>query len=208
MVRLVKNIGFSLVLVILFTAAAGAQVPMGASGLFNIPTGDVAAKGVLNAGIKISRNGSGFSISYIPSENVEVGVGTVMVPNHSFRLATYLKAQVLEETQRDPSFAAGIHDGSFYVVFSKNLDTAFRAHLGMGTGALKGLFGGVSYMLNPVVVVKPGDFVMPSITLIGEYDSHSLNAGVRLRFSQGLTADLYLRDLYALEGGLSWKTTF
>ena len=93
-------------------------------------------------------------------------------------LSANLQVLLLDDSRWWPALAVGLQDfagavphfRSRYVVMSKSFFGRARGTLGFGTGpdALKGPFGGGEIHLNRL------------LTLMGEYDAHAFNAGVRV----------------------------
>lgn len=165
----------------------------GLPGMINTPTATTVPPGSLDVGFNTWRDprvfpGVGrqknfnFAVGLLPRVTIG-GRGTVATDtDRGVDLAGDISANVqflaLDEGLWWPAVAVGLQDvgggarnfRSSYVTLSKSAFGRVRGTLGVGFGpdVLNGPFGGVELALNRFV------------TLIGEYDSHQLNAGVRL----------------------------
>lgn len=199
---------FALLLVAIGVVPALAAGNPGMTGLFYIPTADVPAKGITGASVQVAPNRISAGMSHTPMENVEFGVSSRSGGGAHAQFAAFIKGQLLPETSRDPGLAIGLDESSLFLVASKVVAPMFRAHVGYGTERYGGLFGGISYLVNPVVVSEPGSIEMPRITLIAEYDGWRPNAGARFSFAQGIDLDAALLNMSDLMIGVSWNTQF
>lgn len=189
-------------LVAMATSVALAASWYGSTGLFRIPTADVLHE----KSIHISAYGLGVtqaaSIGYGILPDVEIALVSFHRPNET-RLTGAMKGRVYSETENRPALATGFFDGSVFGVMSKQVAPRLRAHLGIGTK--QGVFAGLSYLVNPVVVTRPGEFTLPRITLLAEYEQGELNVGTHLTFTDRLEAYLTWVDLDHLAIGASWQ---
>lgn len=180
----------------------------GTTGLFNTPTADIVSVGMFGASVHVDDNRVTGAFNYGLMDFLEVGAAVRFRDGQATRFSPFVKGQIFAETAYDPGIAAGIEDGSAFVVLSKAFAPLTRAHVGVGTGRFNGLFGGVSYVLNPVVVSRPAGFQPPRIMLIAEYDGRNPNVGTRLSFAQGLDVNVMLQGISDLMIGAAWRTRF
>ncbi|MDI3547059.1 MAG: hypothetical protein PWR10_711 [Halanaerobiales bacterium] len=117
------------------------------------------------------------------------------------------KTVLVDETQYEPTVAAGVKMDDIYLVMSKSFGYGIRAHLGVGNGELGGVFAGVNKVFNPVQV--EGDFQsgssLPTINLMGEYINDQINLGMRVDLQENLTLDFAVLDFDDLKLGLGFS---
>ena len=173
----------------------------GLPGIIHVPTATMVPAGSLDIGYNMARDPEvfpgvdqqhnvNFALGFLPRVTFG-GRGTVptdtdlrddptrALGNDLARDASAnLQLLLLEDKRWWPAIAVGVQDigggapffRSGYVVLSKSLFGRVRGTVGFGTGpdVLEGPFAGVELALNRFV------------TLLGEYDASSVNAGVRL----------------------------
>lgn len=115
-----------------------------------------------------------------------------------------LKYHLLNEKRDGLGLAIGAQDlgrGVFtpYVVAGKTLSSGFQGYLGVGGGALGGIFFGLNKQL---------DTGRKGASLFLEYDGHGMNLGARLKTTGGLSLDLAVADLERLVIGISTISQF
>lgn len=203
-----KRYGITLLILAFLTMPSFAGSLSGSTGLFNIPTSDVLSVGMIGASVHVSDSRVTGAVNYALMDFLEVGATVRFSGGNAVRFSPFVKGQIFAETVNDPGLAAGIQDESAYVVLSKTLAPLFRGHVGVGTGRFDGLFGGVSYLVNPVVVSRPSSMQMPRVMLIAEYDGLRPNVGTRLSFAQGLDVNVLMHNIRDLTIGASWRTRF
>lgn len=203
-----RILSFTLLLVILASVPSLAGTVYGTTGLFHTPNADVLPTGMIGASVHVADNQVIAALNYALMDFLELGVSSRSRGSSNTKFSAFLKAQIFEETSSDPGLAAGIEGGSAFVVLSKTLTPLLRGHMGIGTGRFSRLFGGVSYLVNPVVVSRSTNFQMPRIMVIAEYDGAGANVGTRLSFAQGLDVNIMLQDLDDLMIGAGWRTRF
>lgn len=186
----------------LITSNGLAATWYGATGLFRVPTADILHEGTVRIGGHSMSGASAASIGYGMFEGIEIAVVQLNGAGES-RLTGALKGRVFTETESRPAVATGFVDGSVYGVMSKQLVPRMRAHLGAGT--TQGVFAGVSYMVNPVVVTRPGQLVVPRITLLAEYERDAIHLGTHLTFTDQLEGYLTWVDFDRVAVGASWQ---
>ena len=79
-----------------------------------------------------------------------------------------------------------------YAVASARLGRV-GVHAGIGTGRLRGAFGGVECPLGP------------RLTLLADHDARFTNAGLRIAVAPRIGVDVALMGLYALGGGITYS---
>lgn len=203
-----RRIALILLLVMLVPMPALAGSVSGATGLFYTPTSDVMPVGVLGASVHFSENRLTAGVGYGLLDFLEVGAAVHSKNGTVGKIYPFIKGQIFPETRNDPGMAAGIERDAAYVVLSKTMAPLLRGHVGVGIGHRSGFFGGVSYLVNPVVQSRPDSLQMPRVLLIGEFDGAGLNAGARLSFAQGLDINVFLRDMNETVVGAAWRTRF
>lgn len=168
----------------------------GYTGLMIVPSADALGRGEWNAGIFFEDVASGtvndIVANYGISQGFEVGINRFKrdddSDDHTLINAKY---RFMPETSSRPAFAAGIADAideidtTVYIVASKSFGCAIRTwegetlsprfHVGLGGGALSGIFGGVSA------------YVGNRIEVMGEWDGDKVNAGARWRVTPQFT---------------------
>jgi Exopolysaccharide biosynthesis protein YbjH len=177
----------------LATPALAAPNFFGSTGLFFVPTSDVAAErsyGVHVHGIKdLTLYGANFGLA----KSLEAGV-TAFDPRHgSTKLFGNAKFQLARETGKSPGIAVGVVDIgdtvdiAGYGIISKGFGRleagghgfSLRGHVGYGTGLYReNVIGGVDLGFSDKLV------------LIGEFDGHDVNGGGRLSLGRGVRVDL------------------
>ncbi len=164
----------------------------GLPGLIDIPTATMVPPGSLDVNYNVKRDFNifptvdnqqnfTFALGLLPRITIG-GRGTAAQPDEGRFLARDISANVqfllLQEGSWWPAVAVGLQDisggannfRSRYLTLSKSLFGRVRTTAGFGTGpdTLEGPFAGVELGLNRF------------ITLMGEYDTDDLNAGIRL----------------------------
>ena len=164
----------------------------GLPGLIDIPTATMIPDGYVDLNYNVKRDFNvfptvdeqqnfSFAIGLLPRVTIG-GRGTVANPDTGPFIArdisTNLQLLLLEEGPWWPAVAVGFQDlgggaqffESNFLVLSKSLFGRLRGTVGFGTGpdTLDGLFGGVELALHPL------------LTLMAEYDTDHINAGLRL----------------------------
>lgn len=178
----------------------------GASGLIETPSADSIGEGEFEVAVRAVDGEFVASVLYGPMEHVEIGANTY-ARGEPLDVGIVIKGVILEEGARQPGVALGFETNRSYVVVSKSLAPGFRGHAGYGFGDLDGLFGGISYALN-TTSVSTGGAGMPLTTLMAEYTSSGLGAGVRLLFSPAISAEAALTSDGDLAAGLILRTHF
>lgn len=187
--------------------SAGAFASGVAVDIWNTPHADVLGRGVMKAGFRLSGGDLAASFGYGVLDSVDVGIVSTQRSGQAGLLG-FLKVQLFPETQRSPGLGVGLTGSTGYAVLSKNIAPRLRLHGGFGSGGQGGPFVGATYLVNPVVVSRPGSLQAPRVTLMAEYDTHKVNAGARLGFAQGLDIDVVMEGLNEFGAGLSWRTQF
>ena len=80
----------------------------------------------------------------------------------------------------------------------RSLGPGLQGYLGVGGGAIDGVFFGLSKTLDSV----------HGASLFLEYDSHNLNAGGRFKIAKNLGLDLGIVDLESVVVGVSYVSRF
>lgn len=189
-------------MVILATSSGLAATWYGSTGLFRTPTADVLQEGAVRVGGHGLDHAVSASVGYGIFEGVEIAVVSLQRPGLS-RFTGSIKGRVFTETESRPALATGIVDGSVYGVMSKQFIPRLRLHLGVGTK--QSVFAGLSYLVNPVVVSRPGELAMPRVTLLAEYEQGDVNLGTQLTFTDRLEAYLTWVGFDRVAIGATWQ---
>lgn len=184
----------------------------GSQGLLTLPTANMRRNGSGSIGLNYAENDISGALAATFLENLELGIAAgSRDPVYGF-----FKWRLSEETLDRPAFAVGASGSSFYAVLSKNLlPNGLKAHIGMGSGEYKGVFGGISYVVNPVSI-SPRKLPVPIVTLLLELKDNSreqegsfvLNFGGRLQLNNYFSVDIGLLDMKTLAIGAYLTTAF
>lgn len=161
----------------------------GLPGIIDIPTATMVPDGHVDLNYNVKQDFNlfptiddqrnfNFAIGLLPRVTIG-GRGTWTTAGESPRdISANAQILLLEEGPWWPAAAVGFQDigggaqqfRSNYLVLSKSVFGRLRGTVGFGTGpdTLEGLFGGVELTLHPL------------LTLIAEYDTDDINAGLRL----------------------------
>lgn len=177
-----------------------------ALGTVGIPTADSGPRGEFTAGLHLAGGGPVYSyLRYQLTGDLELGAVVSAFgpadPSQTHGVGLLAHYQFLEEDSVFPALAVGIEGLDGYVVASRHLEgpRILRAHLGARTGQHAGLFAGLSAILNPVTVRRPGAFPVPVVSVGLDYDGVTLNAGTTLAWGSAVQFDLGVMD----KGGLT-----
>jgi Exopolysaccharide biosynthesis protein YbjH len=183
---------------------------LGSTGLFRVPTSDVAAERSYGVHVHGIKDLTTYGVNFGLTKALEAGV-TAFDPRHgSTKLFGDAKYQLARETGKSPAIAVGVVDIgdtvdiSGYGIISKGFGRveaaghgfSLRGHVGYGTGLYKeNVIGGVDLGFSD------------SLVLIGEYDGHDVNGGGRLSLGRGVRVDLgVLRGKFG--AGLAYMAGF
>lgn len=207
-----------------------AQSLTGTTGLLVIPTAGMPADGAVTVGVNVIDRGyhgyldPGFSehaalvqyasVGFLPFAEVGLRLTRVVgVPRQALGDRMILvRVRVLEEGRRRPAIVLGGNDfvgthrfHTLYAVASKTMDGGARLgivglHAGVGGDPFR-----AGYQSQGMAGALAGVSASPArwATLMAEYDSRYLNAGVRLRW-RGVTLIGAAQNLEALSGGASY----
>lgn len=203
-------------LVGVFHSSGQAQNVSGVTGLINIPTASVRARGSMNIAYNWFEEDHYASIILGVFPGVEVGLaGKLNDPDNSSGLIGNIKVKLLEETAKYPAVAVGLRaDGekmSYYIVGSMQIEVpGVRAHLGIGTGGSNTpFFAGISSVLNPVSIsAVDKQFYIPLTTLSLELDGSTIHAGVLLKFKNQLEGRLTITNFTQIGLGVNYTYSF
>lgn len=183
---------------------AAAATATGSSGLIHTPSADTLETGDVELGVRYTGNKLSASLTWGIAERIEIGVNSLEKGGTLSDLGLFVKGAVFEETADRPAVAVGFETGQSYVVVSKRLAPRVRAHAGYGSGALDGVFAGVSVALN-TTSNRAG---APVTTVLAEATKHGLNAGLRMIFSPSISLDVALIDLEKFSGAVGIRMRF
>lgn len=209
--ELKKRIALIVTAICFLAVLAGAN-QLGPRGLILIPTTDVSRQGVTGLGFGYTENKFNVSFKVTLIDNVELGIGG----SNYGPLYGFFKWRLIGETPSSPSFSVGATGSEFYGVISKNLtDAGLKGHIGLSTGGYGIVFGGVSYIINPIAV-SSGKTPIPVITLMGEFlglrqdgvKKNVINIGSRLQFNRDFGVDVSVLNFNSLSIGAYLTTTF
>lgn len=212
-----------------FPDVLGAQNIMGTTGLVTIPTARMQNDGTLSAGISyIDRKHQEYfegtkdianawiNFTFLPFLELAVRLNRPL--NYPYKTYTYsfdrtpmFRLRALKERKYIPAIVLGIHDmastsnsgtvyfNATYIVLSKRLND-FDIHLGYAPPIMKaryyqlnGLFGGVSYIPHK------------NISLLAEYDTKTVNAGVHFEFFKHFGINLSTIKFDSFAAGMNCK---
>ncbi|MBE3599434.1 MAG: hypothetical protein IMX02_11835 [Limnochordaceae bacterium] len=187
------------------------------AGVVNIPTADGGVARQFTAGLHVAGGSPVYSyLRYQLTDELELGgvvspADQVGAPDTS-RVGLLAHYRFLKEQGALPAMAVGIEGLSGYVVASHSLPGPryLRAHLGGRVGERAGLFAGVSAVVNPVTVRRPGALATPVVTLGMDFDGATLNAGATLQWGPGVQVDVGVMDrgYLALATGINISAIF
>lgn len=191
-------------LVALAAGSVSAATVTGASGLIYVPSADTLATGDAEIAVRHLDGRLTSSFTYGIFERIEIALNNMAQPGDPADVGLVLKGAVFEETAQRPAVAVGFETGRSYAVVSKRLSPRVRAHAGIGSGSLDGVFAGLSLSLNTI----SGTSGAPATTVLAEVVRGKVNAGVRMVFSPLLSVDLALEDLKDVSAGVALRTRF
>jgi hypothetical protein len=222
-------IAATLALIVAFGAAAGAAPSiLGTSGNIITPDDMILAPGAVDLtyhGItdfgdsNTSINFFGGNVGLFP--NLEAGA--VVKTDGSTDLLINAKYRLLAETSTRPAVTVGgidigsqmTDDPGLYVLFSKSLTAAaeevagrpsapLRGHLGIGSGAVRTIFGALDWTLQPKLSLM-AEFISDS-QLKGSDGGSLFNVGARYAVTSNIRLDAAAVNLDDLAFGISYQT--
>ncbi|MDD2430703.1 MAG: YjbH domain-containing protein [Firmicutes bacterium] len=207
-----KRITLVLVVISILSSMIYADSYLGTQGLLSIPTANVRKTGSASFGLSFTQSDlyTNFKVAFV--ENLELGIGV----SNSKPIYGFFKWRLLEETRDTPAFAIGSTGSDFYAVVSKNLmPNGLKAHMGIGSGLYHGVFGGISYVINPVSV-SATRIPVPITTLLVELKESAsnedapcvFNIGGRFQFNDYLSVDIGLLNMRSFTFGAYLTTAF
>ncbi len=194
----------------------------GISGLIRIPTADVIPDGSYRAGVsyidanhmRTPHTGKSEMIPFFINigllPHLEIGGRLTIFPdltefdwNYDMDRSLFIHYQLWRQKGSRPAVAIGAQDVKFgddssmvgraqYAVATQQFKN-WRAHLGVGSDRMSGVFGGVEVRCSP------------RLALMGEYDTDWFNFGIRTALDKHWRLDLTLTDMDSIGGALSYS---
>ncbi|MHB9035223.1 MAG: hypothetical protein ACYC64_01050 [Armatimonadota bacterium] len=196
----------------LAAGVAAAPAYPGYTGMIFTPTESTLNMGATSLGAAFigrdNNDTSYFSANFGLIEGLEAGLAVVDHEVGNSNTIVNAKYSVIKESFAKPGLAIGISDigddidSTPYVVLGKSLELpgmtlkALRGHVGLGSGSLDGVFGGLSATISN------------TLTFMIEHDTNNLNLGLQLAVSSGLRAHADLIGGDDLGIGLSFNRGF
>ena len=188
---------------VLCSGAWAAPSLLGPTGLVTVPTAEVLGLLQWNVGATAARADDGPDESVVFANvglisGLEIGASTDDVEDAESETVLNAKLRVLGPLPGRITVAAGMMDvtdqidRSSYAVLSHTLGGGVlttggsvalpQVHIGVGTGRLDGVFGGISTTVGR------------QLSLMAEYDGEDVNVGARWRFAPSLEAAVAALD--------------
>jgi len=179
------------------SGAFAAPAYPGYTGLIFTPTADTLNMGAVNAGASYISGDDDSDISYFSANigvinGLEAGLGYQNPEVGDSETIINAKYAIMKESFATPGVAVGVSDLSDeidstpYVAVSKTLDVpglaikSLRGTVGLGSGTLDGIFGGLSAVITD------------KVTFMIEHDTDDLNLGLQFAGYAGLRAHVDL----------------
>lgn len=182
------------------------------TGTLTVPSADTGPAGELTigAGVAAGEGLRGF-VRYQLTDELEVGLALPAgaSPDGSSP-GVLVRYRILSEQGPAPALAVGVDGRRGYVVASHRLPgPLLRLHAGV-RAEKRGMaaFAGLSAVLNPVTVRRPGALPVPVVSVGVEYDGTALGAGATFQWGPGLAVAVGVRDRGALQlvGGVAIRS--
>ena len=199
------------------TPATAAQSFFGYTGLIRTPTTDALSQGQYSLGVYSLNMDAGPDATVYAgtvglAEGFEVGYARLKADRTDGKDYFNAKYRFNPATIKDITVAAGVidianeSDSTPYLVVSKSISTleepafgeidALRVNVGIGGGAMDGLFAGVSAVLGQ------------RLTLMGEYDTNDVNFGARFAINDQFRLHGAVMSGSDVGLGLSWNKLY
>jgi nitrate reductase NapE component len=196
---MLRRLLISFMLLALSITPAWAATVTGSTGLIVVPEADILGPGGFEASLHIAHNAI-MSLSLGIFDHVELSLYT---PLRNGDLEYTAKVLLNAESATFPGVAIGVESGDVYIALSRSFGR-MRGTLGFGNGGFRGIFGGISYQLNPVYFGK----MQTAPKLLLDYNGHLLNGGIRIPLASRLELDASFIDFDHTMIGLTFKTQF
>lgn len=196
-------------------AAASTLWGLRGAGVLHNPTGDGGMPGEFTLGVHAAGGNTYSYVRYQLTANLELGVATV--DGGTLGVGPLLLVRLRPESGALPGLSVGLQYREAFVVVSRAVgDPWSRVHLGLRAG----LWGpdarpvrplvGISRVLNPVAVRRPGQLALPIVTVGAEFDGEQLNAALTAQVGRYVQVDLGVqgRGGLRLAGGVSVSRQF
>lgn len=199
----------SFVLILLTTMIFSISSPSLASRILTTPTADLLGSGwaELDYNYLRGQNSLEFNLGLHPWVNLGVRqyFGDSLVGTAKISLVT--------EGKDRPGLAfggeVGLNRQDFYLALSKQLGApGLRGHVAWGSGRFSKGMAGLGLVLNPVQVKTGQGWVLPTTSLVLEYDGHGLNGGLVAQFTPDFQAYLATPFGQGVGFGLNYKVAF
>lgn len=214
--KVLSCLGILALAVFVMNPVSAGQAFGGYSGLLLTPTAEALSQGEMSLGIYgVDADGGDVTVyagTVGLAKGIEVGYDRVKPDGSSGEDYFNAKYRFAPETNPTIAVAVGVLDifdevdSSPYVVLGKTISVmeepafgevdALRVTVGVGSGRLDGVFGGVSAVLGQ------------RLTLMGEYDTENVNFGARFAISDEFRLHAALFDGDNFGYGLSWNKRY
>lgn len=194
-----RRLVISFMLLVLMAAPAWAATVRGSSGLIVVPEADILATGGVEASLHVAHEAI-MSLNIGIFEPVELSLYTSLDDGDMGYTAKLL---LNEESANFPGVAIGVESGDVYIALTRSFGR-LRTTFGFGNGGFKGVFGGISYQLNPVYVGNAK--TAPQLLL--DFNGHFLNGGVRVPLAPRFELDASFIDFDHGMIGVTYKAQF
>lgn len=203
-----------LLLLLLFLSVTPANAYLtigGSSGLLVIPTTEVQRRGYFTLNYhNVGFSGSRLNFNYGITSNLELGISLTSEDQRQV-VGPHIKGVFSIEEENETELAIGLTYLDFYAVGGSNLGfEEFKGYLGFGSGDLGGFFGGMSWKMDPIVVLG-GEYLLPSRFFL-EYSKEKIGLGLQMLWTDEIGVSIGFRDILGEEKtpilGLQFTTSF
>lgn len=200
--RRLTTLALAILMILTVGQAALGFGRFGATDLMYVPTSGTLADGAFGLWGNFAGGTSMVGMDLGLATNLELGV-TAWIGDGWTEASLRGKFHLLSEKSDGFGLAVGIQDMGLgyvspYVVAGKTLGTGLQGYLGVGGGAIDGVFFGLNKNLGS----------MRGASLFLEYDSHNLNVGGRFKIANNLGLDIGIVDLDNVVVGISFVNRF
>lgn len=199
----------SSVLVLLVAILLTISTPSLASRILTAPTADLLGVGVGELDYHYLRQQGSLEVNVGLHPKVNLGVRQYLGGS----LVGTAKVGIFAEGQERPGLAFGGEIGlgaqNFFAVLSKQLGApGLRGHVAWGSGRYARGMAGLGLVLNPVQVKTGQGWVLPTTSLILEYDGQGLNGGLVAQFSPEFRGYVATTFGQGIGFGLNYQVAF
>jgi hypothetical protein len=200
-----KSFGIILLVTILLSVSTTSM----ASRILTAPTADLLGVGLGELDFNYQRERGSLEVNLGLHPQANLGVRQYFGGS----LVGTAKIGILTEGKDRPGVALGgeigLGEQNFYVALSKQLGApGLRGHLAWGSGRYSRGMGGIGLVLNPVQVKTTQGWVLPTTSLVFEYDGRGLNGGLVAQFNPEFQGYLSTSFGQGVGFGLNYKVEF